>query len=100
MPKLKRAGRIDGCLNPGSRTSQAADKNLMNTLSSEIEGVLAWMVRGCLEWRQSGLQVPPDVTLATDDYRKESDYLQAFIDEVIVEELGSVLGGFVIGHVE
>ena len=43
--------------------------------------ILAWAVRGCLEWQQDGLQVPQVVTMATDAYRADQDPIAGFVDE-------------------
>src|SRR5262249_34700305 len=39
------------------------DKTLPEKLRAELPGILAWAVRGCLEWRVKGL-APPDSVLA------------------------------------
>jgi hypothetical protein len=38
------------------------DRTLKDTLLAEREGILAWMVRGCLEWQKAGLAPPKAVT--------------------------------------
>lgn len=48
-------------------------------IATELPGVLAWAVRGCLEWQQVGLNPPEAVQAATDGYRAESDTVAAFI---------------------
>ncbi len=56
------------------------DKRLRDTLRGELPGVLAWAVRGCLEWQQRGdLDPPGRVLAATDSYRQEEDVLAQFI---------------------
>jgi putative DNA primase/helicase len=57
------------------------DKQLGEKLRAEREGILAWMVRGCLDWQRRGLCPPPEVMLATNEYRSREDRLQAFIDD-------------------
>ncbi len=46
--------------------------------------VLAWIVRGCLLWREDGLQVPESVRAATAAYRRDQDPLADFVDECLV----------------
>jgi putative DNA primase/helicase len=58
-----------------------ADPNLADTLHAEAEGILAWLVRGALAWRQRGLEAPECVRTATDDYRIDSDVLGDFLAE-------------------
>ena len=58
-----------------------ADRQLATRLQDEHEGILAWLVRGCLDWQQHGLGQPPEVTAATGEYRAEMDVVARFIDE-------------------
>jgi putative DNA primase/helicase len=57
------------------------DPDLPAKLESELPGILAWAVRGCLEWQKYGLQEPKEVINATSDYRHEQDILGDFIDD-------------------
>jgi putative DNA primase/helicase len=57
------------------------DSKLAAKLRAELPGILAWAVRGCLDWQRSGLGTPNEVRNATDSYRAEMDTLAAFIDE-------------------
>lgn len=50
-------------------------------LYAEREGILAWAVRGCLEWQEFGLTPPRIVSEATKEYAFESDPLGEFIAE-------------------
>lgn len=58
-----------------------ADKALLDKLRAETPGILAWAVRGCLEWQRLGLEPPVKVRAATDEYRRESDPLGDFLAE-------------------
>lgn len=60
------------------------DKKLPEKLLDELPGILAWSVRGCLEWQQSGLQIPEEIVEATKTYRNESDFIEAFLQECCV----------------
>jgi putative DNA primase/helicase len=63
------------------------DPRLPEKLRSELAGVLAWMVEGCLEWQEHGLGEPDSVREATEQYRAEMDTLAAFIeDRCVVRE--------------
>jgi len=42
--------------------------------------ILAWAVRGCLEWQRGGLRVPERVKKATEAYRLSQDPLKEFIE--------------------
>jgi len=43
--------------------------------------ILAWAVRGCLEWQSRGLGVPSIVDVATEAYRQENDPIKGFVEE-------------------
>src|SRR5262249_48615537 len=57
------------------------DRTLQDTLLRELEGILAWIVRGCVEWQQEGLAYPEEVTEARDDLRRSVDRFQDFLDD-------------------
>lgn len=57
------------------------DKNLLQKLREEYPGILAWLVRGCLEWQQTGLNPPTAVIESTERYREDEDLTGQFVDE-------------------
>jgi putative DNA primase/helicase len=57
------------------------DPQLLQKLRAEWPGVLAWIIRGCLDWQQHGLGLPDAVKLATSAYRQDQDTLGRFIEE-------------------
>jgi putative DNA primase/helicase len=57
------------------------DKKLPKKLHAELPGVLAWCVRGCLDWQRDGLGYPLDVERATESYRSDQDLLGTFFLE-------------------
>jgi putative DNA primase/helicase len=58
-----------------------ADPKLPDKLRGELAGVFAWMVEGCLEWQEHGLEEPDTITEATKKYREEMDTLAAFLED-------------------
>jgi putative DNA primase/helicase len=60
------------------------DKTLEGTLHKELPGILAWGVRGCQMWMSEGLTLPNAIKNATEQYRLESDFIAAFIDEALL----------------
>jgi putative DNA primase/helicase len=67
------------------------DKHLKDKLMAESTGILAWAVRGCLEWQRDGLSEPEAVKQATAGYRAEMDVLGDFIeDRCVVAEIALV----------
>lgn len=57
------------------------DKALPEKLRAEAQGILAWLVRGCIEWKKHGLNPPAVVTDATKEYRSQEDVIGRFIEE-------------------
>lgn len=69
-----------------------ADKDIEEKLSAEAPGILRWLVEGCLKWQKDGMQPPPVVLSATEEYRQESDALAEFFEEKCSFEDGSEVG--------
>lgn len=62
-------------------SAEQQDKGLKAALRAELPAILAWAVAGCLLWQRDGLGAPLEVTAATDQYRRESDTLGAFLED-------------------
>jgi len=57
------------------------DKALMDDLKKERDGILAWIVRGCLLWQSEGLNPPASIRANVEQLQKDEDYFgQFFID--------------------
>lgn len=57
------------------------DNSLADKLRKEYPGILAWLVRGCLEWQRSGLGAPIAVREETATYRQEEDRVAQFLTD-------------------
>lgn len=57
------------------------DVDLLLRLRDEAEGVLAWRVRGAVEWAQDGLRAPGVVLAASAAYKSEQDRVGQFVAE-------------------
>jgi putative DNA primase/helicase len=63
------------------------DTALPEKLQDELPGILAWLVRGCLEYQGEGLGEPDAVLKATASYRSDMDLLAGFLeDRCVVHE--------------
>jgi P4 family phage/plasmid primase-like protien len=69
------------------------DPQLPQKLRNELPGILAWAVRGCLEWREHRLSLPDVATKAVNEYRSEMDIIRDFIDDcmIVSEEAKPIL---------
>lgn len=67
--------------NPQGPDEHQADHHLRAALTAEKAGILAWMIRGCLQWLAEGLNPPAIVRTATDEYQEAEDTLSEFIEE-------------------
>ena len=65
------------------------DPLLAERLAAELEGVLAWSVRGNLLWQHKGISAPITVKEATSAYRTEQDVTGEFLKECC--DFGSTL---------
>lgn len=75
---------------PRRENEHPKDKYLSKKLNQEASGILAWLVRGCLEWQRiGGLNAPKTVTEATEDYRREEDILGRFLTECTIVKKGA-----------
>ncbi len=69
--------------NPPAHRDKALKKRFQRAREAR-EAVLAWAVRGCLEWQRSGLEPPVSVTDATERLWEGMDHLAQFFDECLV----------------
>ncbi len=55
------------------------DRDLPKRLKLEYAGILAWQVRGLLDWMNNGFIEPDDVAAASADYKDDSDPIASFL---------------------
>ena len=77
--------------NPVADHERLINKDLGKQLltPSERSGILAWLVRGCLDWQRDGLNPPPEVLAAGKEAQIEDDLVGEFIDECLTVEGGT-----------
>jgi putative DNA primase/helicase len=66
---------------PAKENEHKADPGLLDKLKSEASGILAWLVRGSLDYQKIGLKPPEIVKKATEAYRKDEDLVNLFLSE-------------------
>jgi putative DNA primase/helicase len=57
------------------------DHNLATKLRTELPGILRWIVKGAVIYNREGLGEPPEVMIATEQYRQDSDRLKEFFED-------------------
>ena len=70
------------------------NRELKDRLRAEAPGILTWLVRGCRDWQQHGLNAPAAVRTATEEYRRESEPLSPFFDSCCVITPGGRVKAF------
>ncbi|MDP2431812.1 MAG: phage/plasmid primase, P4 family [Pseudomonadota bacterium] len=61
------------------------DPKLQERLLTERDGILAWVVEGCLAWQREGLKPPKVVVEATNEYFEAEDILGRWLEECCVQ---------------
>ncbi len=56
------------------------DRKLRDRLLKELTGILNWALEGHAQWCRQGLNPPESVTDAGREYRRETDFIEQFID--------------------
>lgn len=61
------------------------DPDLPDKLRKEYPGILAWLIRGSIQWYAKRLpEIPARVRVATDDYFGESDIVKMWLDDCCI----------------
>lgn len=66
---------------PFTNKPKKPNKNLIDELKLEHEGILQWMINGCTLWQKIGLDVPQIVLDTTQEYFNSQNSFQQFLDE-------------------
>jgi putative DNA primase/helicase len=72
---------------PFNHTVENPDTTLKDRLANPLvagPAILAWAVRGCLDWQHGGLRVPEAIQAAVKEYRAGMDPLEDFYDSCCV----------------
>lgn len=60
------------------------DAKRTEKLIDEYEGILAWIIEGCLEYQKNGLGTPDEVKEAVEEYRSDMDLLAQWIEDCCI----------------
>jgi putative DNA primase/helicase len=72
-------------------TPKVVDKELSLKLLPEYPAILAWMIRGCLEWQAKGLASPVIVQETTEAYFEAEDAVGRWVRECLVAVSGQTI---------
>jgi putative DNA primase/helicase len=61
--------------------AEERDEELTEKLRAERDGILRWMIDGCLAWQRQGLNPPAIVRDATEEYLAAEDAIGTWLDE-------------------
>lgn len=67
------------------------DMTMIDKLKDEAPGVLAWIIRGSVEWYTGGLQIPSKISNSSAEYMEENDDIGTWMAECCVMESSSPL---------
>lgn len=59
------------------------DKSLKDRLRACRQGILRWIVEGCLAWQEHGLQPPESVLANVTQLARDEDYVGQFLDDCL-----------------
>lgn len=64
-----------------SFSAKECDKDLLEKLKSEASGVLNWLIEGCQQWHEVGLNEPEVIRRAISLFRSDSNPVQLFLED-------------------
>lgn len=77
--------------NPVEKNERKKDASLWTALEAEAAGIVAWCVRGGLDWQQNGLATPDSVLQDGKNYREEEDIIHMFLSECCILKNGATV---------
>lgn len=76
---------------PSNKNERLADDTIQPKLLEEASGILAWTVRGCLDWQKQGLGVTQFMRDLLHVYRKDEDRFEDFIQDMCLVGSGGTV---------
>jgi len=77
---------------PNAENERRADTDLPAKLRTELSGILAWLVKGCLYYQREGINPPPVVKDATAEYQRDEDLIADFLEDCCLIDAGYTSG--------
>jgi putative DNA primase/helicase len=73
------------------RGEQHEEKGLREFFAEpeQLQGIFTWMVEGCLAYQRKGLKPPASVTATTEQYFKDADLFEQFLQDETEEAKGT-----------
>ena len=71
---------------PTMSFERKADKDLMNKLKQEAPGIIAWVIRGYMDYLNQGIKPPKSVMASVREFQLENDTIRLFISEALVPD--------------
>lgn len=81
---------VDNPIEPNQRRK---DPNLKEVLKKEASGILAWLVRGCLDWQKQGLNIPSSMREEKNEYKNTEDTIGLFLNDCCLIDNNSDVSG-------
>jgi len=60
------------------------DPRLKDRLRANLPGILRWLVEGCLEWQQRGLDPPEQLLKSAEELAAGEDYMKEFLNDCLI----------------
>lgn len=65
-------------------SAEKRDRRIGEKLWAEAPGILAWMIRGAVMWREDGLKIPDSISSASAEYMSDNDDIAVWQAECCV----------------
>lgn len=90
-PTVFSSGRVKVITFDRHFSEKEQDKSLKRKLAQpkNLSGLLNWCLEGLWMMQETGLDMPPSVLAATEQYRKDSDKIARFVDEMMEPDINS-----------
>ena len=67
--------------NPKNPNHHVVDRKMPEKLMAEVDGIIAWVVQGAMDYFQNGLNIPEEIRAENLKYRESEDIFGQFLEE-------------------